>query len=146
MLQSKNLDKKYRVVLDSNVYISLFISQKGSLETILSAALERRFITLTSPVIIREVARILENKFVVELADIKRYLKFIVRLAEIVTPQSIERVIPNDPDDDHIVACAVEGEADLIVTGNTKHFRKIKRHKDVVFVTPTEFIRMIEGL
>ncbi len=143
---SLNKVQKYRIVLDSNVYISLFISPQGSLKSILDAAILRRFTTITSPVIVHEVARTLDQKFAVEHTNITRFIKAIVRLSDIVIPKTVSRVIPNDPDDDHIVACAIEGKADLIVTGNTKHFRKLKRYKDIVFVTPAEFVRMIDGL
>jgi len=28
------------------------------------------------------------------------------------------RAVPNDPDDNHIIPCAMEGQADLIVSGD----------------------------
>lgn len=36
----------------------------------------------------------------------------------LVDPRSVPRVVKEDPDDDHILACAREGEADAIVTGD----------------------------
>ncbi len=41
-------------------------------------------------------------------------------LAKVVRPGRIGRVVPNDPDDDAVIACALAARADLIVSGD-KH-------------------------
>ena len=40
--------------------------------------------------------------------------------AQSVSPQTVPAVVTADPDDDHVLACAVTGHADLIVSGD-KH-------------------------
>jgi predicted nucleic acid-binding protein len=40
-----------------------------------------------------------------------------VRVADIVVPAPVLRVVIADPDDDRILECAVAGKADLIVSG-----------------------------
>ncbi len=47
-----------------------------------------------------------------------------IRLAHIVTPFSIPRVVEDDPDDDQVIACAIAAEADLIVSGD-KHLHSL---------------------
>jgi predicted nucleic acid-binding protein len=37
----------------------------------------------------------------------------------------VPRVIENDPDDDHVIACAVAAKADIIVSGD-KHLHSIR--------------------
>lgn len=142
---SQGENKKYRVVLDTNIYISLYISPHGTLKQITDAIAKKKFITITSPVIFNEISQTLENKFLVPQKDIARLLKFLAHTSEVVVPTNIEKVIVHDPDDDHIIACAVKGSADLIVTGNTKHFRKLKQYKNISIVTPAEFVRMLGG-
>jgi predicted nucleic acid-binding protein len=44
--------------------------------------------------------------------------KTIAKIAEIVTPIFTLDVIREDPPDNHILECAVEGQADLIFSGN----------------------------
>lgn len=39
-------------------------------------------------------------------------------LAMLVTPMPIPATVPNDPDDDHILACALTAEAEFIVSGD----------------------------
>ncbi|MEW5967996.1 MAG: PIN domain-containing protein [Pseudomonadota bacterium] len=40
------------------------------------------------------------------------------------TPQEVPRVIEQDADDDHVIACAVAGQAGLIVSGD-KHLHSL---------------------
>lgn len=53
--------------------------------------------------------------------DIVRELR---RLAYISVPTSVPRIIIDDPDDDHVLACAVAAQADLIVSGD-KHLHSL---------------------
>ena len=38
------------------------------------------------------------------------------RLAQIVEPQPLQAAVSRDPDDDHVLACALVVQADLIVS------------------------------
>ena len=46
------------------------------------------------------------------------------RIAHIVVPTRVLRVIEQDPDDDQVIACAVTAQADLIVSGD-KHLHSL---------------------
>ncbi len=53
------------------------------------------------------------------------------RLAETVTPEALPTpVIERDPDDDHILACAVSTEARLIVSGDS-HLLDLKAYQGI---------------
>lgn len=49
--------------------------------------------------------------------DIVRDLR---RMSHMCAPENVPRVVVDDPDDDHVLACAVAAQADLIVSGD-KH-------------------------
>lgn len=49
------------------------------------------------------------------------------RLAYMTSPTNVPRVIVNDPDDDHVLACALAAQADLIVSGD-KHLHSLGGH------------------
>jgi putative PIN family toxin of toxin-antitoxin system len=80
---------------------------------------------MLSPTIIAELAITLRTKFGWEEAELQRTLRALVRKVEIVRPQAVVKVVPDDPDDDEIIACAVFGRADVIVSGD-RHLLALK--------------------
>lgn len=53
--------------------------------------------------------------------EVDALLAMLRRRGILVIPSPMAGFSP-DPDDDKFVACALTGEADFIVTGNTRHF------------------------
>lgn len=51
----------------------------------------------------------------------------------------ILNVLDNDPDDNMVLACAKEGIATHLVTGNTKDFPS-NEYKGIKIVTPRKFL------
>jgi putative PIN family toxin of toxin-antitoxin system len=97
-----------------------------------------------SKFIVSETARKLRKKFCWEEAELQHELRVIVRKAEIVEPKTIPRAVPNDPDDDHVVACAIEGQADLIVSGD-RDLLSLDEYQGIQVVRPMDFLRMVGG-
>ncbi len=73
-----------------------------------------------------------------------RLVKEVRRLAYMVTPEGVPRVIANDPDDDHVLACALAGNADLIVSGD-KHLHSLgSEYQGIRIVRPVEAVTILE--
>jgi predicted nucleic acid-binding protein len=66
------------------------------------------------------------------------------RAGKIIVPYDIPDVIKEDPPDNHILACAIAGKANLIVSKDLDLLRR-KRHEGVGIVTPIDFLHMLEG-
>jgi uncharacterized protein len=63
--------------------------------------------------------------------------------AQSVAPQTVPAVILDDPDDDHVLACAVAGRADLIVSGD-KHLLGLGgQYNNIPIVRAGEAVRII---
>jgi hypothetical protein len=104
-----------RAVLDTNVIVSGVISQAGPPGQLLRGALEAgMFLLVTSPMLLEEVAETLWEE------NIRKYhrwhqnqlLAFLGRLHRHsqVTPGQLQvQVIADDPDDNAVLACAMEG-------------------------------------
>jgi predicted nucleic acid-binding protein len=56
-------------------------------------------------------------------------------------PAEVE--FPADAADAKILACAVAGKADAIVTGDKKHLLPLKRYRGIPIVSPAEFLEQI---
>ena len=131
-----------RAVVDSNVYISAFLHPERPIFQVVQQAVERRYRPLISPAIVNEVGRVLRETFGLE-ENVRLYrLKALVKVAEIITPQITLDVIREDPPDDRILECAVEGRANLIVSGD-RHLRRLKIYQGIPIVRPIEFLRTL---
>ena len=97
-----------------------------------------------SPAIVAELANVLREKFKWPEGEIKARAKGFARMAEIITPKIVPNVIKDDPTDNHILACAREGQADLIVSGD-KHLRRIKVYEGISIIRPTDFLHTLAG-
>ena len=65
------------------------------------------------------------------------------RLAYMVAPQEVPRVIEHDGDDDHVLACALAGRADMIVSGD-RHLHSLGgQYQGIPIVTPAQAIQRI---
>jgi uncharacterized protein len=133
-----------RIVLDTNVLISALHFPEGTLSGLWQPLYEERFRLVLSPAIIDELAEKLRGKFGWEEHELQRLLRVLVRKAEIVRPTVVPEAVPGDTDDNEIVACAVDGKADVIVSGD-RHLLKLREYQGIPIVRPMDFLRMVGG-
>jgi putative PIN family toxin of toxin-antitoxin system len=133
------------VVLDTNVYFSAVTHHRGPPFRIWQEAINRSFILLASPPILREIAGVLREDLHWREEDIVAHLKLVARVAGIVSPKIALRIIAEDPTDDRILECALAGAADLIVSGD-RHLRKLKSFRNIGIVRPSDFLRTLGPL
>jgi putative PIN family toxin of toxin-antitoxin system len=133
-----------KVVFDTNVCVSLFTSPGSTIFPIWEHALKGRYDLFVSRAIIDEVGRTLRDEFLWNNVDIVRHLKILTHVGKFVVPKTIPDVIKEDPPDNHILACAIAGKANLIVSRDLDLLRR-KRYEGVGIVTPIDFLHMLEG-
>ncbi len=104
-----------RIVLDTNVYISAALSPQGTAGRVWGLAEQRRFRLVTSPFIVNETGKVLRRVKPEDPLAIRRRLKRITHLADIIQPTTKLQVV-RDPNDNPIVETAVDGRADMIVS------------------------------
>ena len=71
-----------------------------------------------------------------------RHLKTLAKAAEIIIPRLILDVIREDPPDNRILECTMEGRANLIVSGD-RHLRRLKIYQGIPIVRPIDFLRTL---
>lgn len=112
-----------RIVLDTNVVVSALL-WGGTPFKLFQAAANGDIILYTSPALLAELSEILTRKHLADrLAKQQSSLDQILRLYEkltvSVTPPTVPRVVPNDADDDQVIAAALAARASIITTGDT---------------------------
>jgi uncharacterized protein len=131
-----------RAVVDTNVYISAFLNPERPIFQIMQQAVEHRYHLLISAAIVNEVGRVLRETFGLEERVRLDRLKALVKAAEIINPKITLDVIREDPPDNRILECAVEGRANLIVSGD-RHLRRLKIYQSIPIVRPSDFLRTL---
>jgi predicted nucleic acid-binding protein len=77
-------------------------------------------------------------------AEIHRFLRGLVSMAEFVeTPPDRRIVLTRDPDDAIFAEASIEGNADHLVTHNTRHFAEVDDR--ISIVTPGALLRIMAG-
>ncbi len=133
-------NEELRVVLDSNVFVSAFTHPEGPVFQIWRSAIRRHYQLVLSQAIVNEVGGVLRRKFGWDEKRVLNRLKFMTKVAELITPDiTVREAI--DEDDNRILECAVAGRADLIVSGD-QHLRRLHEFRGIGIVHPADFIRI----
>jgi putative PIN family toxin of toxin-antitoxin system len=127
-----------RVVFDTNVYVSAFITPGGRGEEAYLRAVKGKVELVTSVPILTELALKLREKFKWDDEHIKNACRHIASVAEVFKPKKRISVLADDPDN-RILECAMEGKAEMIVTGD-KHLLKLKSYVGIDIVTLAAFL------
>ena len=131
------------MVLDTNVYVSALNFPNSPLTDLVEHAQRGTYQLIISPAIVNEVADVLRRFEWIE-RDIRVRLKTITKSSEIVMPQTVPDVIKEDPDDNHILACALAGKANLIVSRDLDLLR-LKSYEEISIMSPIDLLHTLEG-
>jgi putative PIN family toxin of toxin-antitoxin system len=136
-----------RIVIDTNLLVSGVIST-GLPRQLLDAAKTGEFELCTSEVLLAELLDVIaRGKFAARLAQAGLTPPAIVEdlrsLAVVVSPTTVARVVLTDPDDDHVLAAALTGAADLIASGDKRDLLPLGSYQGIPIVTAKEALERI---
>jgi putative PIN family toxin of toxin-antitoxin system len=135
----------YIVVFDTNILISALFSTNGNPFRCLASAKTGQVESVTCQEILDEFAEklLFKFKFSEDMAQVAvAEIRDFSRLIEI---SGTLKAVPDDPDDDMVIECAVVGNATHIVTGD-KHLLRLKRHQNIVIAKATEFVSFFSSI
>ncbi len=135
--------EKWRVVFNSNIFVAGLLSknQTSPNKELIDRWLAEQFILLTSQVLMVEIIGKLEERGIdrITILDLISRLNLTAEKIEIASSDVLP-VISADPDDDHVLACAVVGRADYILTYDS-HFDVLGgTYKGIQIVEPIPFL------
>lgn len=140
-----------RVRFDANIFISYLLqtSRASAVRMIVEAALAGRFTLLVSNSLLEEFTqRIATKKYLAQritMADLALLTTAVTMMAERLP--TINEQIPalvRDPKDDYLLAYALIGQADYLVTGDAD-LLTLGMVEQVTIVTPTEFLQRLQA-
>lgn len=105
-----------RVLLDTNVLVSAFAT-RGLCADVLRLVLAEHTL-VTGDVVLRELARVLLNRIKLPRAKIEGIVAFLRQHEVVPTPSAPSNLPIRDEDDRWVLASAVAGAADVLVTGD----------------------------
>jgi len=139
----------FKTVIDTNVFVSVTITEKGKPAQILKAWREKKLEVIILPEIPGEIGEAIFKPKIKKISfwtDKERY-QFIKDLAQIyiLTPESLKlkKIIKYTPDHKFLVA-AMKEKADYIVSGDY-HLRDLGIYKGIKIVSTTKFFQILEN-
>ncbi len=137
-----------RIVLDTNVLVSGVISA-GAPRLLLEAARSDAFELCTSEALLAELLAVLARAKFARRLDLAGLTPAAIvddlrRLALVVSPQAVPRVVASDPDDDQVLAAALAANADLIASGDKRDLLHLGNYQGIPIVTAREAVDMLQ--
>jgi putative PIN family toxin of toxin-antitoxin system len=132
-----------RVVLDTNVLISALAFPGSKPDQILGRVRRRELQLILSPFILDETHRILVRKLGLSPATATGLVRDLTNLADMVHPAKQLHLVTAQDDDNRILECAVEGEADILVTGDRAHLLPLQSIGKARILSPADFLSLL---
>lgn len=136
-----------RAVIDTNVLLSGLL-WRGAPHALIEHVQAGTLAMVSSPALLAELDEVIGRaKFDEILArsntSRERSLAEMRQLAEVIVPPPLPQPVCRDPDDDHVLACALAAQADLIVSGDAD-LLNLRQYQSIPIVAAAEALRLIE--
>ncbi len=105
---------------------------------------------VTSPAIIAEVVEVLESpriskKYLIRHQDVENLVDVLKTDAVLVPGEAgVKGSVPRDPRDEMFLACAIDANADCIVSGD-RHLLDLQTFRGIPILTVNEFAEELEN-
>lgn len=126
-----------KILFDTNVLVSAFVSRGGHCYEILDRAIHDRELYCTS-FIVNELKKVLRNNFHFSGKLISEIIQFIEKFFTMGETADTIPAICRDPEDDQILADALENSIDILITGD-KDLLDLKNYRGVRIIRPSEY-------
>ena len=131
-----------KAVFDTNVLVSAWFWE-GNESRLMESVEEGLIHGCSSKQLIEELSRVLRYpKFDLSQGEIESIRSYYLLLFKIVNPKQTIDIIMEDPNDNMVLECALEAEADYIVSGD-HHLLNLREFREVKIVTAAEMLKIL---
>ncbi len=128
-----------KLVLDTNIFIAAYFNQKSASARIIELCLENKHELIFSSQLRKEVELILRN--VKANREFEEKVRTLFIKASQVKPTQKVFKIKQDPEDNKLLECALEGKADYLITSDD-HLLKLGEFTRTKICKPTQFLKL----
>ena len=133
-----------KIVIDTNIYVSSFF-WKGNPRKVFDRVTNGIDELLITDDIINEIKSVmLKNKFNLEISKIEDYVNIIKNFSVNILHDNILENISRDIDDNKILKCGLEGNADYIITGDND-LLVLEVYKGIKIINPKEYLEIVKN-
>jgi len=125
-----------KILFDTNVLIAAFIV-RGVCSDLLEHGI-RQHLLVTSEFILNEFREKLTGQFKFSAEEAEAAAGLLLSRMVVVKPVDLDTAVCRDRDDDTVLATAIAGNCDCIVTGD-KDLLTLQRFGDTVILSPADF-------
>jgi len=134
-----------RITVDTNVLVSATF-WSGDSDKIIELVELGKFELVLSTAVIKEFSDVLEyeeiqKKIANKNLIMKRTVEKLITLSTIIAPKTKLDVVKEDPSDNKILECAVDGNVDYLISQDN-HLLKISEYKKIRILSPKEFLKI----
>jgi putative PIN family toxin of toxin-antitoxin system len=138
-----------RVVLDTDVMVAAFRSDRGASRQLLTSALDEEFDLMGSvPLMIEYEAVLTRPEHILAIGldagEVNAVLDAVAKVAIPVALRFLWRPRLKDPADEMVLETAVNGNADWLVTFNTRHLAEGARDFGIRVLRPVEAWKQVQ--
>jgi hypothetical protein len=137
--------KCVRIVLDTNVLISSLIETRGPSATLINSWRDNTFTLITSQARLAEMRAVLARPRIqkwITPDEASKLLSSLPEQAELVEPGPAVSM-SSDEADNVIIATAIAGSADFLVTGDKRHLLNLREVAGIPIITPREALNLL---
>ncbi len=125
-----------RLVLDTNVLVAALVARGTCNELVEHVAL--RHTLVTSETLLEELADVLTRKFRYAAGDAREAVALVRSRATVVVPAALPTPVCRDSDDDGVLATAVAGDCECLITGDDDLIT-LGRYAGIPILKPSAF-------
>ncbi|NJN75209.1 MAG: putative toxin-antitoxin system toxin component, PIN family [Synechococcaceae cyanobacterium RL_1_2] len=117
-----------RLVVDTNVFVSALIGVSGDSREVIRRCLQGRYQPLMGNALFSEYESLLNRGEIIQkspltISEIESLFAALIRVCQWVSVYYLWRPNLKDEGDNHLIELAISGNAQMIVTNNTKDFQ-----------------------
>ncbi len=133
------------VVFDCNIIISFLLSRGQVISSLFNYWSQGKFLVLISDEIMQEIEEVIirfVTKGLIQRIDADVFLDFLKINALLVNVKTRCK-LSKDKKDNRYINCAIDGEADYLVTGDKKHLLNLKKVGRAKIISARELSKIL---